>query len=212
VNGTGGTGTRSAAPGGLPLAGLILLAVACGVGLLVAAVARGTELPDLRAVRDLQGRFTIDVPVNWQVATSYRDPALSAKSPVRSGGLSDTIEVIVRDLPVAISAENCARQIAQVMNFTIHHWETLREGADTMGGLAAYSRTYNWRTKDGQDRRSVQTCAMMGRRAFVVIGTTMNTPGQVNDDLPEIMHIMGTFHPVTSSTPETNQAPPGSQR
>jgi hypothetical protein len=212
VNGTGRTGTRSAAPGGLPLAGLILLAVACGVGLLVAAVARGAELPDLRAVRDLQGRFTIDVPVDWQVATTYRDPALSAKSPVRSGGLSDTVEVTVRDLPVAISPENCGRQIAQVMHFTIHHWETLREGADTMGGLAAYSRIYNWRTKDGQDRRSVQTCAMMGRRAFVVIGTTMNTPDQVNEDLPGIMRIMGTFHPVTSSTPETNQAPPGSQR
>jgi hypothetical protein len=52
----------------------------------------------------------------------------------------------------------------------------------------------------------------MGRRAFVLIGTTMNTPDRVNGDLPEIMHIMNTFRPATSSTPEPAQNAPGSQR
>ena len=193
-------------------AGLVLLVVACLNGLLTAAAARSAGPLALHTVRDLQGRFTIDVPIAWQVETSYRDAAVSAKSPARPGELSDTVEVIVRDLPFAISAENCARQVAQFMRLIIHHWDTLSEGAGTFGGLAAYSRTYNWQTKTGQDRRSVQTCAVMGRRAFVLIGTTMNTPDRVTDDLPEIVRIMNTFRPATSSTPEPAQDAPGSQR
>jgi hypothetical protein len=178
----------------------------------MAAAARGDEPPALRTVRDPQGRFAIDVPAAWQVSTSYRDVAVSAKSPPRPGELSDTVEVIVRDLPLAISAENCARQVAQLMRLIIHRWETLGEGAGTLAGLPAYSRTYNWQTKAGQDRRSVQTCAVMGRRAFVLIGTTMNTPDRVNGDLPEIVRIINTFRPVSSPGSEPVQSVPGSQR
>jgi hypothetical protein len=180
-------------------------------GLLIAAVASGDEPLPLRTVRDPQGRFTIDLPTAWQVVTSYRDPAVAAKSPAQSGDLPDTVTVIVHDLPFAISPENCARQVAQLMRLLIHHWETVSEGAVTFSGLAAYSRTYTWRTKTGEDRRSVQTCAVMGPRAFVLIGTTMNTPDRVNDDLPRIVRIMSTFRPVTSSQPEPAQNAPGSQ-
>jgi len=190
---------------------LALLAVACLGGLLIAGVASGDEPLPMQTVRDPQGRFTIDLPAAWQVVTSYRDPAVAAKSPAQSGDLPDTVTVIVRDLPFAISPENCARQVAQLMRLMIHRWETVSEGAVTFSGLAAYSRTYTWRTKTGEDRRSVQTCAVMGRRAFVLIGTTMNTPDRVNDDLPKIVRIMSTFRPVASSPAEPAQNQPGSQ-
>jgi len=201
-----GDGSRARGP-----ARLALVAVACIGGLLMGAAARGAEPLPLRTVRDPQGRFTIDVPVVWQVESSYRDVAVSAKSPPMPGELSDTVDVIVRDLPLAISAENCGRQVAQLMRLIIHNWETLSEGANTLAGLSAYSRTYTWQTKTGQGRRSVQTCAVKERRAFVLIGTTMNTPDHVNDDLPEIVRIMSTFRPVTSSAPEPNENVPGSQ-
>ena len=189
------------------------MAAVAGIGsLLAAAVARGAQAVALHTVRDPQGRFTIDMPDAWQVVTSYHEPAVSAKSPAPPGELADTVQVIARDLPLAISPENCARQVAQLMRLMIHSWETLSEGAVTLGGLPAYSRTYTWRTKTGQDRRSVQTCAVMGRRAFVLIGTTMNTPARVNDDLPEIVRIMNTFRPATSPAPEPTQDAPGSQR
>jgi hypothetical protein len=202
---------RDAGPARSP-AGLALLAVAVIGGLLIPAVARAAQPVALHTVRDPQGRFTIDMPDAWQVATSYHEPAVSAKSPAPPGELADSVEVIARDLPLAISPDNCARQVAQLMRLLIHQWETLSEGAVTFGGLPAYSRTYTWRTKTGQDRRSVQTCAMMGRRAFVLIGTTMNTPDRVNEDLPEILRIMNTFRPATSPAPEPTQDAPGHQR
>ena len=214
--GAGASPARS--PAGLALlavvciGGLLTAAAACIGSLLAAAVARGAQPVALHTVRDPQGRFTIDMPDAWQVVTSYHEPAVSAKSPAPPGELANTVTVIARDLPLAISPENCARQVAQLMRLMIHSWETLSEGAVTLGGLPAYSRTYTWRTKTGQDRRSVQTCAVMGRRAFVLIGTTMNTPARVNDDLPEIVRILNTFRPATSPAPEPTQDAPGSQR
>ena len=85
--------------------------------------------------------------------TSTKDRALTAQSPATPGQLSNTIDVITRDLLRAITPENCAWQAAQVMRFTIHHWTTLEEGPGTLAGFRAYSRRYTWRTGTGQERR-----------------------------------------------------------
>ena len=41
----------------------------------------------------------------------------------------------------------------------------------------------------------------MGRRVFVIIGTTMNTPDRVAKNLPEIARIIGTFRPGHAPAP-----------
>ncbi len=89
------------------------------------------------------------------------------------------------------------------MRFTIHSWGTLHEGSATLAGLPAYSRSYTWRTSGGQDRRSVQTCVTLGRRAFVIVGTTANTQRGVQQDLPKLEQIMATFRPNASNLPAT---------
>jgi len=80
-------------------------------------------------------------------------------------------------------------------------WTTLEEGPITFNGMQAYTRDYVWRTGTGAPRRSVQTCVTVGRRAFLLVGTTANTPAAVQDDLPQVEHIMATFQPVVSTLP-----------
>jgi hypothetical protein len=173
---------------------------------LVGAAAEGAAPPPAsHVVKDPQNRFTIAVPADWHIQTSTgaRSPAVDAKAPAVSGQLPDSVDVITQDLPTAITPQGCAGQAAQVMRFTIHQWTTLHEGPATLAGLPAYSRSYTWRASVGQVRRSIQTCVTMGRRAFVVVGTTANTQAGIQQDLPRLQQIMETFRPNTANLPET---------
>jgi hypothetical protein len=169
----------------------------------VAAVAPGgfAKGVELIPVQDSAGRFLISVPRTWQVDESRKDPAFSAKSPEPPGTSPDTVEVFVRDMLFPLSPEGCASQVAWVMRMTIHTWTTLSEGPDSIGGLAAYSRAYTWRLTNGEERRSLQICVPLGRRMFVVIGTTMNTPRRVARNLPDIARIIRTFRPGPAPLP-----------
>lgn len=174
---------------------------------LVGAAAEGAAPPlASQVVKDPQNRFAIAVPADWSVQTSTgaRSPAVTAKAPAVQGQLPDSVDVIAQDLPTAISPQGCAGEAAQVMRFTIHQWTTLNEGPAMLAGLPAYSRSYTWRASVGQVRRSIQTCVTMGRRAFVVVGTTANTQGSIQQDLPRLQRIMGTFRPNTTNLPDTH--------
>lgn len=169
----------------------------------VTTAAGGAVRPASSVVDDPEHRFTIAVPATWKVhtSTSARAAAVSATSPDASGRLPASVDVITQDLPKAISPEGCADKATLVMRFTIRRWTPLREGSATLAGLPAYSRSYVWRTNAGQERRSVQTCVTLGRRAFVVVGTTANTPSGAQD-LPKVEQIMATFRPNTSNLPD----------
>ena len=160
----------------------------------------GQAPEELHPVSDSRGRFTISVPSGWRVVQSGRDlPALSAFSPDSPETPPDSIEVYLRDMSAPLSPEECARQVALAMRMSIGHWTTLSEGPDTLSGLAAYSRTYVWHNKTGAERRSIQTCVPVGRRIFVIIGTTMNSDDSVAQNFPELTRIMGTFQPGSAA-------------
>ena len=154
-------------------------------------------------VKDPENRFTIMVPASWavQTSTSARAAAVSAKSLAPNGHLPTTVDVITHDLPTPLDAQQCADKVAQIMRFTIHNWTTLHEGVTTLAGLPGYSRAYTWHTSTGQERRSDQTCVTMGRRAFVVIGTTANDPRSVQQALSQLQRIIATFHPNATNLP-----------
>jgi hypothetical protein len=152
--------------------------------------------PALYPVSDSRGRFAISVPSGWRVVQSRGDlPALSAFSPDSPETPPDSVEVYLRDMSTPLSPKECARQVAFAMRMSLGHWTTLSEGPDTLGGLAAYSRTYVWHTKTGVERRSIQTCVPVDRRIFVIIGTTMNSEDAVAQNFPEVTRIVGTFQP-----------------
>ena len=169
-----------------------------------------TEGAALKIVRDPLGRFTINVPATWNVetSTSSRAAAVKATAPATSG-LPDSVDVIVQDMPTALSPQACVGQADTVMRFTIHSWTTVRQGATTLGGLPAYSRVYDWRVNTGQERESVQSCVTRGRRAFMVVGTTTNTPTTVRQKFPQLQQIMNTFRPLASAPPPGAPATPG---
>jgi hypothetical protein len=175
--------------------------VVVAAGLLSVAGSGTVGALDLQSVRDSDGRFTISVPSTWEIDQSPKDRAFSAKSREPSGMSPDTIEVFVRDWMFSLSPEACAAQVAWVMRMTIHEWTTLSEGVDTIGGLAAYSRAYIWRLKNGEERRSIQACIPVGRRLFVIIGTTRNSPDRIAGTFPELKQMIATFRPGPAAPP-----------
>ena len=168
---------------------------------MAAGASAGLAGTELVSIQDSEGRFLISVPPTWQVDGSRRDPAFSAKAPEAPGTAPDTLEIFVRDMLFPLSPEGCASQVAWVMRMTIHTWTTLSEGPDTVGGLAAYSRAYTWHLKTGEERRSIQTCAPLGRRVFVIIGTTRNTPSHVARNLADLTRMIATFRPGPAPLP-----------
>lgn len=184
------------------------LAIVVAAGLLSVAGSGAVGALDLQPVRDGDGRFTIAVPSTWKIDQSLKDRALSAKSPEPPGMAPDTVEVFVKDMMVPLSPKACAAQVAWVMRMTIHEWTTLSEGPDSIGGLPAYSRAYIWRLKNGEERRSIQACVPVGRRMFVIIGTTRNTPDRIAETFPELSRIIATFRPGPAAAP----APPAPSR
>jgi len=165
----------------------------------------------LRTVRDPKNRFTIAIPSTWSVQTSTasRAPAVAAKAPAPAGHLPDSLDVITQDLSAQITPAACLSEATTVMRFSIHNWTTLHEGATTLAGMKGYSRSYVWRSANGAQRRTVQTCVTLGRRAFVLVGTSENTPAAASHDLVQIEQIMQTFRPVTSTLPPASPPPPG---
>jgi hypothetical protein len=165
----------------------------------------------LRTVRDPKNRFTIAIPSTWNVQTSTasRAPAVAAKAPTPAGHLPDSLDVITQDLSAPITPAVCLSEATTVMRFSIHNWTTLHEGPTTLAGMKGYSRSYVWRAATGAQRRSVQTCVTLGRRAFVLVGTTENTPAAASHDLVQIEQIMQTFRPVTSTLPPALAPAPG---
>jgi hypothetical protein len=185
-----------------------IFSLAAATAIVIASgFASGTTL---RTVRDPENRFTIAIPSTWSVQTSTasRAPAVAAKAPTAAGHLPDSLDVITQDLSVPITPAACLSEATTVMRFSIHSWTTLHEGTTTLAGIKGYSRSYVWRSANGAQRRSVQTCITLGRRAFVLVGTTENTPAAAGHDLAQIEQIMQTFRPVVSTLPPAAPPPP----
>ncbi|HEX4835334.1 MAG TPA: hypothetical protein VFW01_03265 [bacterium] len=172
-----------------------VLALAAAMAVLLARPDASGWSMVLRTVRDPGARFTIRVPETWEVHTSSGYVVIEAIAPVSAGQTPSSVDVIVRDLPAAISAESCVHQAETVMRYVIPSFRTLDESPKTIGGLPGYSHAYTWRTRDGEERRSLQVCVTLGNRAFVVIGTTGNTPVRVRRDMPTLTRIIETLHP-----------------
>ncbi len=173
---------------------LSALVVAVLIGVLLAAGA-GQALA-LRTVTDVSNRFIIGVPTNWQVKTSSGDPALEATAPASGKLTPDSVNVIVRDMPMALSPQSCVQEAQGVLKYVIHSYTTVSEGPQKVAALPAYSYEYDWQTKTGEPRRSIAVCTTIGHRAFMIVGTTENTPAKVQAVMPEIAQIVQTFRPI----------------
>ncbi len=169
------------------------------VAVLIAVLVSGAagQALTLRTVKDVNDRFTIGVPANWRVKTSTGDPALEATAPASGKLTPDSVNVIVRDMPMALSPQSCVQEAQGVLKYVIHAYTTVSEGPQTVATLPAYSYVYDWKTKTGEPRRSIAVCTTIGHRAFMIVGTTGNTPAKVRTVMPQIAQIVQTFRPAS---------------
>ena len=172
---------------------LAVLAVAT----LLAGVATGQPAAS-QVVRDLRGRFTIIVPVTWHIKQLLEgDPALAATASGEAGTLPDSVDVVVRGAPVGISAEGCIHQVEWITQHLAHiSFTTVGEGPMMIGGLPAYTHTYTWRTRTGEDRWSMQACVVAEHQCFVITGTTSNPPDRVREAATVLTSIIESFLPT----------------
>jgi len=189
----------------LRASGALLAAVVLVAGLVTAGPVTAQN-ETLKAVRDPQNRFTIDVPASWTVTTQTKNPAVEAKSPApaaagKAAVLPDSLDVTVYDWKVPITAQKCISESDLVLRYAIHTWTTVKEGPTTIGGQPAYSRVYNWKASNGEPRQSIEACVAHGSRVWVVVGTTDNTPAKVSTTMPLLERAIATFQPNVANVP-----------
>lgn len=195
------TGRSAAQTVGASLAAVATIAILAGVGPATA------QSLNLRAVRDPQNRFTIAVPATWNVQTQAKNPSVEAKSPAPKTTLPDSLDVIVYDMPHALSAQDCVHESDMVLRFAIHSWTTVKEGPVSIGGEPGYSRVYNWKSGNGEQRQSVQACVTHGGRVFMAVGTTENTQAKIDATMPLLQHAIATLKPNLAEASTTEVVP-----
>lgn len=188
-----------------------LLAIGTTIAAVAAAGPVTAQNLDLKPIRDLQNRFTINVPASWNVTTQKKNPSVEAKSPAPQAALPDSLDVTVYDWTKPISAQDCISESDLVLRFAIHTWTTVSQGPETIGGQPAYSRVYNWKASNGEPRQSVETCITHGNRVYVAVGTTDNTTAKVNSTMPLLQRSIATLEPNLAKAPST-QPKPGAGR
>lgn len=164
------------------------------------AMPAAVQASGLKPVSDPEHRFTIAMPAGWNVLTQTKNPSVVGTSPNPSGQLPDSVNVVVYDMPNAISAEDCIHESDLVLRYAIHTWTNVSQGPVTVGGKPAYSRVYDWKS-GGSSRRSIQTCVTEGHRVFMVVGTTENTPAKVSAELPVFQRVTATLRPNAAALP-----------
>jgi hypothetical protein len=180
----------AALPGGRALAAALVFALA-------SPAAAATPSRILQVVTDPQSRFKISFPLDWQVVRAKAGPeAVLAFGPGRTRQTRPNVTVVIEDLPRPLSAAAYAATAKPKMRAALPALAIIKEGPATVAHRPAYYRYYTWRR--GRTRlEQVQTYFVVGRRAFVLTGTTLDTPERIRHDTPVIAQIFETFVPLS---------------
>ena len=168
------------------------------ITLFTVALTSGAAPPaGLPRTADLQGRFTIGFPADWQVVKTKSGMPAVAAWPSRKGRSHLNVNVVVEELQDPISSTAYARAARPMMAATFHEFNVIQEGPARIAHRDAYYRYYTWRPNTGGELYQVQAYFTAGRLGFVLTGTTVNDPDRVRRDVPIIGEIFETFKPAT---------------
>lgn len=160
--------------------------------------AMGARPAGLQLAADPNGRFTIRFPSDWQVVKTKSGPStVVGLGPAPPGEFQTNVNVVVEDLAAPVSPATYARLAGQKMATAFQDFTVLSEGSATIAHRQAYYRYYTWRRSTGGVLYQVQTYFTLGRRAFVLTGTTINNVDRIRRDVPVIGQIFETFSPTT---------------
>lgn len=157
------------------------------------------QSPQTQTVTDRKGRFAIDFPGSWEVATRESGmPAVIGVAPGISGDFRASVNVVVEDLPRTMSAGTYADLNERTLSAVFRDFKILQQGPTTIGNLEAYYRYFTWLPNTGRVLYQVQIYLTVGELGFVVTGTTMNDPESIRRDMPAITQIIATFRPTST--------------
>ena len=193
-----------------------LLSLGLAVLVWAAPVSHATaQSPQTQTIADRHGRFTIDFPMNWEISARESGmPSVIGLAPGAVGDFRPSVNVVVEDLPRAMSASEYADLNQRTLSEVFRAFKVLEQGPTTLGGQQAFYRYFTWTPNSGRAIYQVQVYLTIGEVAFVVTGTTENDPGSISRDIPVISQIIATFKPTTSTGHPSPQArgatvPPG---
>ena len=175
------------------LCGFVLAMAVCAAPLPVAS-ARAAEM---QRVADPKGRFTISFPSDWRIVRSTEAmPAVLGAAPARAGEVPASVNVVVEDLPMALSAQGYAQAAGRLLRDTVQGFAPIQEGATRIAGRPAYYRYYTWRTNTGSAYYELQLYVTVQKRGFVVTGSTLYDAQRMRQDVPTLTLILQSFHPT----------------
>lgn len=162
----------------------------------------GAQSPRMRSVADPGGRFTISFPSAWRVVTPESGlPAVAGLAPDAPGGFHVNVNVIVENLSTAVSPKGYAALSEPAMRAMFHEFTVIDQGAAKVARRSAYYRYFTWKPNVGDVLYQVQAYFTIGRRGFVLTGTTVNDPDRIRQDFTVISQIFETFKPASSRSP-----------
>ena len=155
----------------------------------------------MRSVSDSKGRFTIDFPGDWHVVRPESGMiAVLGVATAQEGPNPASVNVVVEEIPRAISPQTYARLSERMLRTVFHNYTAIEDGAATIAGLPAYYRYFTWQPNTGGVLYQVQVYFTVGRRGFVITGSTWNDPTYTRKYVPIIAQIIETFRPATAAS------------
>ncbi len=134
------------------------------------------QSPTTQSITDPRGRFTIDFPGDWHaVKLEGGMVAVLGVATAQAGPNPASVNVLVEELPRPISPQTYATLSEQMPSIVFHNYTAMEEGAATIAtiaGLPAYYRYFTWQPDTGRVLYQVQVYFTVGRRGFVVTGST----------------------------------------
>ena len=154
----------------------------------------------MQPVADPRGRFTIDFPGDWHVVRPESGMiAVLGVATASDGPNPASVNVVVEDIPRAISPQTYARLSERMLQAVFHNYTPIESGAAVIAGLPAYYRYFTWQPNVGRPLYQVQAYFTIGRRGFVITGSTWNDPAYTRRYVPVIAQIIETFRPAAAS-------------
>jgi hypothetical protein len=176
-----------------------LLFVTVSASLSIAVSELAAAQSSMQPVADSRGRFTIDFPGDWHVVRPDSGMvAVLGVATASDGPNPASVNVVVEEIPRGISPETYARLNERTMRVVFHNYAPIESGAAVIAGLPAYYRYFTWQPNVGRSLYQVQAYFTIGRRGFVITGSTWNDPAHTRRYVPVIAQIIETFRPAAA--------------
>jgi len=188
----------------------IRVAILVGAGTVLASAAIAAAAPPLRTVHDTKNQVALSVPAAWTVKSPDGNVTLAATAPTATGGLPDSVDVVVHAALSGMSPQSCENEAEWVTQHFAHiTYTTVSQGPTSVGGFPAYSHVYSWKAPTGQNRWSKQVCIVDLGQVYVLTGTTANDPATLAAHAAALTPIINSIRIQPQAQPALQTPQPG---